>query len=130
MRKLFFILLLAISCGKKTEDIQVQSENFEEFNQHFHSDSVFQLSRIKFPVEGIHRDGWEEYKWTKENWEILKNPVTKSNPFPNEYKHQLISSDTLVIEKYWIEDSGFQCERKFQLIKDKWFMVSYYDMNL
>lgn len=47
------------------------AENFEEFNKKFHSDSIFQISRVDFPIEGKHVAGFEQYNWNRKNWEFL-----------------------------------------------------------
>ncbi|CAM3431930.1 hypothetical protein [Flavobacterium chungbukense] len=111
--------------SKKTET----AENFEEFNKKFHSDSIFQVSRVDFPIEGKHVSGFEQYNWTRKNWEFLAIPVAEKTEI-GEYEHSLIKTDSLIIERFWIPDSGFEVERQFKLINNKWFLISYNDINL
>lgn len=113
--------------SKKIEN--KSAENFDQFNIKFHSDSVFQLSRVDFPIEGTHIAGFERYNWTKKNWEFLAIPVSDKSEF-EEYQHSLVKTDTLITEKFWIPDSGFEVERTFKLINNKWFLVYYNDINL
>ncbi|KFF05452.1 hypothetical protein [Flavobacterium reichenbachii] len=125
-----------LSCNKNKNNHKLslekegrQIENFDQFNKRFHSDSVFQISRVDFPIEGTHVSGFEHYDWTKKNWEFQIVPVSEQNKI-DEYQHSLIKSDTLIIEKFWIENSGFQVERKFKIIDGKWFLIYYNDISL
>lgn len=88
------------------------------------------MSRIKFPIGGKKIDGWETKEvWSTKNWEMLKSPVSRKNEF-KEYQHNLIYSDTLVTEKYWIRDSGFSTEVRVRIVDGKWFLVYFNDVNL
>lgn len=138
--KIIFIAscLVLISCQNNKEESSALNvkdkkiktiENFDQFDAHFHSDSLFQISRIDFPIEGLSVSGFDKHKWTKENWEFMVVPVSSKNKIGN-YEHSLVKTDTLVIERFWIPDSGFEVERQFKLIKDKWFLVYYNDINL
>jgi hypothetical protein len=104
-------------------------ESFETFNIRFHSDSVFQISRINFPLEGKLVDGFEKQNWNSENWKLMKTPVTDKISLSG-YKHSLRKTDEEVIEKFWIDNSGFKVERKFKRINGKWFLVFHADINL
>ena len=106
-----------------------ETENFEEFNKKFHSDSLFQVSRVDFPIEGKHIHGFERYNWTKKNWEFLTITVSEKTEF-GEYEHSLVKTDSLITERFWIPDSGFEVERQFKLINNKWFLIYFNDINL
>lgn len=121
------IAILLTSCNNLTTD---EDEKFAVFNLKFHSDSLFQMSRIKFPIGGKKIDGWETREvWSTKNWEMLKSPVSGKNEF-KEYQHNVIYSDTLVTEKYWIENSGFSTEVRFRIVDGKWFLIYFNDVNL
>ncbi|WP_125720273.1 hypothetical protein [Flavobacterium ustbae] len=104
-------------------------ENFEEFNKKFHSDSLFQVSRVDFPIGGKHVSGFEQYNWTRKNWQFQAVPVAENTAI-EDYQHSLVKTDTLITEKFWIPDSGFEVERQFKLINNKWFLIYYSDINL
>lgn len=121
------IAILLTSCNNLTTD---EDEKFADFNLKFNSDSLFQMSRIKFPIGGKKIDGWETREaWSMENWEMLKLPVSRKNKF-KEYHHKVVYSDTVVTEKYWIENSGFSTEVRFRKVDGKWFLVYFNDVNL
>ncbi|WP_338840146.1 hypothetical protein [Flavobacterium ginsenosidimutans] len=105
------------------------AESFDEFNKRFHSDSIFQVSRVDFPIEGKHVSGFEQYNWSRKNWQFQAVPVAEKTEI-GEYEHSLVKTDTLVTEKFWIPNSGFEVERQFKLIKNKWFLIYYSDINL
>lgn len=138
---LLFGLFVLVSCNKnKIDEKPVLNpatkipkkelvESFEEFNKKFHSDSVFQVSRVDFPIEGEHVSGFEQYNWTRENWQFHTIPVAEKMEI-GEYQHSLVKTDTLITERFWIPDSGFEVERQFKLIKGKWFLIYYNDINL
>lgn len=140
---IFFIVTVAfISCKKNEIDKEPVSkvsikksqttekpENFEDFNKKFHSDSLFQVSRVDFPIEGKHISGFEQHEWTRKNWQFHAIPVAETTEI-GEYEHSLVKTDSLVTEKFWIPDSGFEVERQFKLINNKWFLIFYNDINL
>lgn len=109
------------------------NEDFDGFYQKFHSDSVFQMERIDFPLKGVYRTGDEnpdevnnDFRWNKESWKMQK-------PFEVDktiYREELNRSDTLVVHRIYIENSGFSIERKFKLIKCKWVLVFYSEIDL
>ena len=104
-------------------------ENFEEFNKLFHTDSVFQLSRVNFPIEGKLIDGFDRQSWTTKNWELMKIPVSEKASL-SDYRHLVKKNDKIVIEKFWIDNSGIIIERRFRIVDGKWFLVYYNDVNL
>lgn len=144
----FIFIFTFLSCNKVKEETNLSSEsavsevdsvaetvkkelpeNFDEFNKKFHSDSLFQVSRVDFPIEGKHVSGFEQYNWTRKNWQFHAIPVAEKSEI-GEYQHTLVKTDTLITERFWIPDSGFEVERQFKLIKNKWFLIYYNDINL
>jgi len=47
-----------------------------------------------------------------------------------ECRHSLVMSDSMVTEKFWIDQSGFKVERRFKLKDGKWYLVYYDDINM
>jgi len=138
--KLIVMLLVFVGCNKNkvlkesnlnaTKTLKTTAvESFDEFNKKFHSDSVFQVSRVDFPIDGKHVSGFQQYSWTQKNWQFQAIPVSDQTEI-GEYQHSLEKTDTLIIEKFWIPDSGFEVERQFKLIKNQWFLIYYNDINL
>lgn len=124
------VLVFSILLGLLFKSISSNySENFEEFNRQFHSDSIFQLSRINFPIEGKLIEGFDKQNWTSKNWELMKIPVSEKSSLRN-YKHSVRKTEDFVIEKFWIDNSGFHFERRFKKIDGKWFLIYYNDVNL
>jgi hypothetical protein len=105
------------------------SEDFDDFNKQFHSDSVFQMSRIVFPIAGFYADGEGKHQWTAKNWTLMKEPVREITD-TTEYKHSLYKTNSSVTEKYWIENSGFRIERRFEKKSGKWFLTFYEDTEI
>ena len=123
--KLFLLFLILINCNQKNEI----DEEFHDFDKRFHSDSIFQMSRITFPLKGNIVDGFEKKNWSEKEWEILRTSVTEKT-VEKDFKKQTIFSDSLVTEKIWIENSGFIFERHFKKIDGKWYLVFCEDNNL
>lgn len=148
MKPYQFLLLMSsvlIACGRTNKQPAITTiqappnvastihtagmESFDNFNNQFHSDSSFQLSRIAFPIGGQVVNDTENSTWNKRNWEFLKTPVSL-NVDTTECRHSLVMTDTLVTEKFWIDQSGFKVERRFKLRDGKWFLVYYDDINM
>jgi hypothetical protein len=105
------------------------TESFDSFNTRFHADKGFQMARIAFPIGGQSVNDEEAKQWTPDNWEFLKTPVTLDGD-TLECRHSLVMSDSLVTEKFWIDQSGFKVERRFKVQDGRWFLVYYDDINM
>ena len=121
-----FVLFITSSCVSKR--ISNRVENFDAFYDKFHKDTVFQLSRINFPIEGFKVDHEGEKSWDKSNWNYLSIKVydVDKDTFKVYYK----KTSKQFIQKSWIENSGFLSEYRFKPINGKWFLVYALDQNL
>ncbi len=124
------IVVTAISCStaKKGQKENADIENFDQFYNRFHSDEKFQMSRIRFPIEGVNIDGNKTTTWNKNNWDVLTVRIFDVDK--KKFKTSFKKTDTTFDQKVWIEDSGFLSEHKFKLIGKKWYLVYAYDQNL
>ena len=128
------VVILMTSCksskSNSTKDFVNKSsiENFDEFYNRFHTDSLFQMSRIKFPLKGVKVDWEGEKKWSEENWITMKTKIydVDTSQFKTEYK----KTDESFTEKFGIEDSGYFSEYRFNLIHKKWYLVYANEQNL
>ena len=127
------LFLLLINCNrreklKKVQKEDVVMEKFDVFYNEFHSDSLFQMSRIKFPLQGQNIDGFKKNKWTKVNWVLLKTKIYDVDTL--EFKTRWKKSTTSFVQKCYLEHSGFSSEYRFQLIKKKWYLTYALDITI
>lgn len=103
-------------------------ENFDVFYDKFHSDSVFQMSRISFPLKGEKVDWNGQQQWTIKNWVTLKTKIydVSTSEFKTDYK----KTDSTFVQKFWLKDSGYFSEYRFELINKKWRLVYAHENNL
>ncbi|MBU0473244.1 MAG: DUF4348 domain-containing protein [Bacteroidetes bacterium] len=125
---LIIVSIMLSGCNASNESINSSSENFDEFYNKFHSDSLFQLSRVKFPLGGKSIQGVDQSEWTKDNWQMMKAKIYDVDT--SEYKVFYKKTENEFIQKIWIEDSGFNLEYRFELIDNKWFLVYTLDQNI
>lgn len=118
--------LFLASCNKPnpevSNDAEVSSslpEDFYEFYDQFHSDSVFQMSHIIFPIKGdpsdpiINQDEW-----------ILHKPFDSMNgTFERDFR---ILGSKIVAEYIYEQTGNFAMERRFGKLSDGWNLI-YYD---
>lgn len=134
------LLLFAITAGcinsqeksNQTTLSQTVPEDFSFFYSRFYSDTSYQSERTIKPLRGTIK-GWDDDVVKEESWDNKKVTVTPKEKFLQIYKglkSDLIKKDTVVIEKYWIEQSGFQVEKMFILKSGKWYLYSYDISNL
>ena len=100
-------------------------EDFGEFFLKFHSDSIFQMDRVLFPLQG-YRSEERDFYWNKEEWILHENAQIDTKIFTEEK----VVSETDVIHKVYIKDSGFYIERVFKVIDCKWYLVYYVESLL
>lgn len=107
---------------------ELVKEQFDAFYTKFHNDSLFQISRIKFPLPGINTDEMTvedtTYYWKKDEW-VMQHMVDTTL-----FSKKMLISDTAVEEEITSKDPGVIIKRKFQRIKGKWHLVLYEDVNL
>lgn len=125
---LLLICYTLLSCKKRQEfnkAINViansATEDFDPFYDRFHRDSIFQLSRIKFPLLGSSVDSDGEMKWSNAHWDILRTKIydIDTTIYNIDYK----KTTHAFWQKFWIPNSGFWGEYRFEVINSKWYLV-------
>jgi hypothetical protein len=148
LKTLFFIfwisILFFISCnsGKKSYSLN-KIEEFNDFYTRFYSDSLFQISRIKFPLEftelsddGMHDVPAEKKEFFKMNkWRNLetlkKDTVIYEKNWIEERKKEIIRIDNSHYKEcIYIPDSGYSDVRYFELVNNIWVLKSMYFTNI
>ena len=133
-------LIAACSSGTQTEQstINAINEKFEDFYTRFYSDTVFQKSRVKFPLPGFNFDAHHpdsassdtNYYWQKEDWVFINTIEGDSLVIGVEiYRKKLIVDDEKATEQLFIENAGFLVENIFEKIDGKWYLVFMYDAS-
>ena len=138
---LYFILFSSSACvsnsEKQTEQNRSIKESFDLFYKRFYSDKDFQKERIQLPLEGGIK-AWSESNDTTiifEQWtsQSLVGGVSNKDSlikyYPN-VRWNIEKKDTVVFEKYWLENSGFFINRNFRLVHNKWYLYLYEISNL
>ena len=103
-------------------------EDFDKFYDRFHTDSAFQMSRVKFPLKGASTNLDKSTPWTPQNWQMLRTRIYDVDK--NQYKVKYSKTETSFIQKVWVDGAGFYNECRFELINGKWFLVYMSDENL
>jgi len=104
-----------------------KAENFDQFYNRFHNDSMFQISRLRFPIEGARVTSNTSEKWTRKNWQMIKTKVFDVDT--KQYKATYKKTEDTFTERVWMENSGFSIECRFKLIDGKWWLVYMKDEN-
>ena len=108
------------SAPKKAEiskrKASVYNEPFHTFSNRFHSDSLFQLKRIKIPLEGysVNPEGIET-AWEKDKW--LMHRMSLQQIETSEFKLTITEKPGIRIENSYLEESSFRTQRVFKQIK-------------
>ena len=117
--------------AQATESVD-ESEPFEEFYQRFHEDSLFQMSRITFPLEGLPAAADSSvrasgtFRWQANEW-VLHRPFDLNNP---NFTHELAPlSDDLVLERFSTLEGRMSIVRRFARLSDGWHLIYYSELN-
>lgn len=126
-----YIIFLIFICGIISSSCDTTNSNVEDFDRFyvkFHNDSAFQMSRIKFPLEGKKIEGFTKQQWDEKNWDIIKTQIFDVDT--TEFKIEFKKTDTEFFEKCYIPNLGFKSEYKFEIVDKKWYLVYALDSNL
>lgn len=134
---LFGLFLAMISCGgsgdapatSQAEPVRIP-DDFLTFYEEFHSDSLFQLAHISWPLRGearIDSTSRGEIQWKKEQWKIHRRVDFEKG----EYKQELqMVGDVVVVERIRTSMGNFGLERRFAKQSDgSWELIFYTDMH-
>jgi len=152
---ILFISLLMTNCFPQKENYSSNEkkdlrEDFDKFRQFFYSDSLFQLSRIIFPLENdlkIEKEYIEALKdssqikisnennfvpHTKDNWITLSDDYFKNDSIATidgvTYKRRFYKTNNFVEENILNADDEFvMIKLKFRLMNKKWYLVDFID---
>jgi hypothetical protein len=148
IRNIVLLFVLVFTLGAHAElrvKTNIIAENFTEFSKRFYTDSLFQMSRIHFPLKGLYNipvlpsttnavgdsiiSGWE-----KKNWKLLKTsyfPTNKDTIVIENitYIRKLRKKGKSVTIKTYIEDSGFSVTEKYAQKKGKWYLIYFSSLS-
>ena len=134
---LFLMILISIFIGCR--EVPKESANeppvivvsgFETFYEHFHSDTAYQLSHIRFPLEGMpsYADGEEvdisNFRWQKEDWVIHK----KMDDEDFEVRFEVFD-ESLITEIIKHRSKQVALVRRFAKSDGEWFLIYYSGLN-
>lgn len=140
---IFGICLLGTACKQKSDSPKVESvttanaelpADFNAFYEKFHTDSLYQMSHISWPLQGDRSrqvDSTHYQKtdatWEQSNW-TMHHPVDYSS---GDFKRQVQTlGDGLVVEYILITAGGYGIERRFAKQPDgEWNLIYYSDMQ-
>jgi hypothetical protein len=112
---------------------KTSSEDFPSFYNKFTTDSLFQISRIIFPLKGCtyylnNELNEDSLPWIKEKWHFCVANIYKIDTA--KYKTKILVQDSNITENIWKDNSGFMMERHFSLIKGKWYQDYFLVSNM
>ncbi|MEO1438629.1 MAG: hypothetical protein AAFV80_24020, partial [Bacteroidota bacterium] len=103
-------------------------DDFKAFYKQFHEDSIFQLARISFPLEGVPNYIDSSYTgnfyWKKENWRMHRS----FDPTFGGYD-RTFSYNEYMVEETIKDENDFGTLRRFYKLDDQWTLIYYAGMN-
>ena len=119
---LFVTVFISFMSELSAKENQKPAESFPEFREKFYSDTLFQKSRILFPMPGISTDDMEYsdtiYYWQESEWLFLEDMS-----LGEQMKVEIIKTETTVQENNHWENSNFDANVSYKLINRKWYLV-------
>lgn len=138
---LFVFTLSIVACSNKgdQENVNILPEesidlnDFYDFYQRFHNDSLFQMTHIIFPLKGLPREVdsttyvKDDFVWTEEDWILHKSFDFEVSGFEREIKP---FGPNMIQEKITHKKTGSGMTRRFAKLGDKdWNLIYYADFN-
>lgn len=108
---------------------QTLPEDFNAFFEKFHSDTVFQLAHINFPLEGLPNAQGdsdtiapERYFWQRDGWKIHRPFTDPGNSFQQWFE---MKGDRIIEHWILLRGSDLYIYRRFAKIDNDWFLIYY-----
>jgi len=114
-----------ITTSIQTEELPLA---FIEFYKRFHSDSIYQLNHIRFPLAGqIYDDqnGPLDKRWLKSNWKQHTQPSNNHDMYETTYEvfHNIIE------ENIRTRSLPFSMSRRFAKMDTAYYLIYYKEMG-
>ena len=122
MKKILFITLLFVACKndtavESTPQIVEIPEEFVSFYEKFHTDSLFQLEHIIFPLSMKS----DSTKWQKDEWTHHKAFDSQDGAYTREFDN----FNGIIIETIREKNNSFKIERRFSKSSDSYNLIYY-----
>lgn len=143
MKYLTIFFLVAFFACKNTADKPANTENtatetpelpagFADFYQQFHSDSLYQVAHIVWPLEGLPNNAdsatvaAKTFHWTPEEWKMQHQFDFQVS----EYKREIVPlTETIVMERILHQSGQFGMIRRFAIVGGEWHLIYYAGVN-
>lgn len=131
---LFLSFLLILSCQSPISQADQQGlpDDFVKFYERFHTDSLYQMAHIRFPLEGMPTQADSSsilpgaFYWTQDQW-IMHKPIDpESKEFKREFKPY---SADMIVETIRQNDIKFVTMRRFFKQDGEWYLIYYMAPN-
>jgi hypothetical protein len=104
------------------EKFEFQFKDFEIFYDKFISDSIYQITKVQFPIKGVLADYEGEKEWTKETWPFMKWDLRKEIRNTDDSITIDQSNDRFFFGSY-CRDCGFSFEMSFDKNDNEWYLT-------
>lgn len=136
MKTYWLIVLLFIIASCKPQLQEANDTNvdlpmdFQIFLEQFHSDSLYQINHINFPLQGIPTmmDSLYDasgYHWAKGDW-VMHKGFDANEEFEQSFT---LFTENMITEKITHISGKIEMERRFAKLDDEWHLIYYAAMN-
>ncbi|MCB0639394.1 MAG: hypothetical protein KDC54_22365 [Lewinella sp.] len=127
---LFLSLLTACRNDKAPAAAEMAvDDDFAIFYERFHTDSLYQLEHITFPLEGLPSNATDvdiDFRWEEGNWKLHKPIDPETSGFHSEFTRL----GDIVIERIVHENGQYGMMRRFAKLNDgEWYLIYYVGLN-
>lgn len=100
----------------ETEVVEIEKD-FVEFYEKFHTDSVFQLESINFPLV----DPINSITWTTDNW-VMHQPF---DDYGGKFRREFTPAGKIVLERIYDANGFFDMKRRWAKLLDGYKLIYY-----
>lgn len=130
---ILIICVLGMSCTSTPEETQNEEleqlsdlpSGFKDFYDRFHSDSIYQLQHIMWPLSSKvfeNRERSYQQFWDSTNWKVHHAFAEDDELYQQEFR---VVDDRLLTELIYLKIGGFAIERRFAFIDTAWYLILY-----
>lgn len=129
---LVLLLFVLVSCQKKEKSKWAEGalpQDFTEFYDRFHSDSLYQMDHVSFPLSGIPALQMQQldslHYFEKENWRMHRAIPDSA------ISYQSIEEidEGIIEEEIGLKEEQVAIFRRYSKIGDEWYLIYYMAPN-